>query len=83
MTKITPEELYILAKEVLTEYPIDLTDEPVSIDAYLKLTCYSVIEQFSKLKDEEAEAAFMASITALTLENFLLNLKLLKMQKIE
>ncbi len=83
MTKITPEELYILAKEALAGYNIDLSEQPVSVDAYLKLTAYSVIEQFSKLKDEEAEAAFMASITALTLENFLLNLKLLKMQKIE
>lgn len=79
MTNITPEELFVLAKEVLNEYPIDLTDEPVSIDSYLKLTCFSVLEQFSKLKDEEAEVAYLSSIVALTLENFLLNLKMMKM----
>lgn len=77
-TNITPEQLYELSKEVILEYPIDLTDEPVSVDDYLKLTCYSVLEQFSKLNDGEEECAFLASIVALTLENFLLNLKLMK-----
>lgn len=76
--KITPDQLYELSKEVLIEYPVDLTDEPVSIESYLKLTCYSVLEQFQKLNDSEAEAAMMSSIVALTLENFLLNLKMMK-----
>jgi len=81
MIKITPEELYLLSKEVLNEYPIDLTEEPVSVDSYLKLTCYSVLEQFGKLKDEESQVAMMSAITALTLENFLLNLKMMNMVK--
>lgn len=76
---ITPEQLFELTKEVLKEYPIDLTDEAISTDNYLMISCYSVIEQFQKLKVEDAEIAYLSSITALTLENFLLNLKLLKM----
>lgn len=79
MINITPEQLYELSKEVLSEYNIDLTDESISTDEYLKLTCYSVIEQFQKLKENELEVALLSSVTALTLENFLLNYKMLKM----
>lgn len=78
-TNITPEQLFQLTKECLNEYPIDLTDEPVSTDDYLKLACYSVIEQFQKLDYEEAEIAYITSITTLALENFLLTLKMIKM----
>lgn len=80
-TTITPEQLFLLAKEVLVEYNIDLTDEPVSTDDYLKLTCYSVLEQFQQLNDDEAEEAYLSTIVALVLENFLLNLKMMKMVK--
>lgn len=81
MINITPEQLYDFSKEVLKEYNIDLTDEPISTDEYLKLTCYSVLDQFQQLNDKELEVALISSVTALTLENFLLNYKMLKMVK--
>lgn len=81
MIKITPEELFVLTKEVLSEYNIDLGDQPVSVDDYLKLTCYSVLEQFGKLDGEELHYATISAVTALTLENFLLNLKMMQMVK--
>jgi hypothetical protein len=83
MIKITPEELYEFSKEALKEYSIDLTSESIDTDSFLKLTCFSVLEQFQQLKDKELEVALLSSITALILENFLLNYKMLKVSKNE
>lgn len=75
---ISPDQLFELAKESVKAYSFDLTDESVSTDDYLKMTCYSVLEQFQSLSDEEFEIAALSSITALILENFLLNFKMMK-----
>lgn len=77
--RISPEQLFELSKEALKEYPVDLVDQSVSVDDYLKLTCLSILEQFQQLNDEDAEIGMLSAIVVLTLENFLLNHKLMSM----
>ena len=76
--ELTPELLFELSKEVLTEYPVNHSDLPVDQNEYLKLVCIELLDRYSSLNEEERQIAMISSNIALVLENFLLNLKLLK-----
>ena len=78
---LTPELLFELSKEVLEEYPVTHSDLPVDQDEYLKLVCIELLERYSALTEEDRQIAMLSSNIALVLENFLLNLKLLKQNK--
>lgn len=76
---ITPELLYDLSREVVKEYPIDPMDLDLDEDGYLKLVCFELLEKYSELDGDDRQIAMLSSNVALVLENFILNLKLMRL----
>lgn len=68
-----------LAKEVAKEYHIDFADLSISENEAFNLMASEVFEKFNATKDTDNERLILlATITALTVENFVLNLRLAK-----
>jgi len=66
-----------IAKEVETEDPIDWGVLNISEDDAYRLIALNVVETLShKYDDPMAKEVFLATITKLIVENFVLNLKL-------
>ena len=76
---ITPELLFDLTKEALKEYSVDVSDLEIDENEYLKLVCLELLDRYSTLDDEDRQVAMLAANVSLVLENFILNLKLLKL----
>jgi hypothetical protein len=64
-----------LAKEVETEDPIDWAMVNIDEDAAYRLIALNVINHLN-VNDENSKITMLAVITKLTVENFILNLKL-------
>ena len=73
------EQIVKLAQEVEVEDPIDWGMLEVSEDNAYKLIAMNVVNQFDKYSVHERQI-MIATITKLVVENFVLNLKLKKVQ---
>ena len=71
-----------LAKEVESEDPIDWGMLSIDEENAYKLIAMNVVNQFSKYDISEREV-MIATITKLVVENFVLNLKLQKVQNVD
>ena len=76
---ISIELIYDLSKEVLKGKQIDLGDFSIDENAYLNFAALNVIEYYKTLPDEQQLITALSNITVLMLENFLLEVKILKM----
>lgn len=74
------EELAQLAEEVDIGDPLDWMDLNISKPHAYRMIAASVVEMYANKKDA-TDLAMMAVITHLIVENFVLNLKLLTLQK--
>ena len=72
----TLQQLVELAKESKITDPIDWSHLNVSEDTVYDMIGLSVIEMLDKVEGENAEIIMSASILKLTVENFVLNLRL-------
>jgi len=72
----TLQQLVELAKESKITDPIDWSNLNVSEDTVYDMIGLSVIEMLDKVEGENAEIIMSASILKLTVENFVLNLRL-------
>lgn len=71
------EQLITLAKEVESQDPIDWGMLNIDEDDALKLIALDVLDMFNSYESsDDKEAILLATITALLLENFTLNLKI-------
>lgn len=73
---ISVDELVELAREVESEDPIDWAMLNISEEAAYKMIALSVLERHLELT-ENRELVLLATVVKLTVENFVLNLKLL------
>jgi hypothetical protein len=73
------DQIVKLAQEVEVEDPIDWGMLEVSEDDAYKLIAMNVVNQFDKYSIHERQI-MIATITKLVVENFVLNLKLKKVQ---
>jgi hypothetical protein len=78
---ISIELVYDLSKEVLKGKQIDLSDFSIDENSYLHLAALNVIEYYKTLPEEQQLITALSNITVLMLENFLLEVKILKMLK--
>ena len=72
----TLQQLVELAKESTITDPIDWSNLNLSEDTVYEMIGLSVIEMLDKLEGKDAEIIMSASILKLTVENFVLNLRL-------
>lgn len=72
----TLKQLVELAKESNITDPIDWSNLNVSEDTVYEMIGLSVIEMLDKIEGKDAEIIMSASILKLTVENFVLNLRL-------
>tara|TARA_B100000035_G_scaffold99798_1_gene84684 strand:- start:2241 stop:2480 length:240 start_codon:yes stop_codon:yes gene_type:complete len=72
----TLQQLVELAKESNITDPIDWSNLNVSEDTVYEMIGLSVIEMLDKIEGKDAEIIMSASILKLTVENFVLNLRL-------
>lgn len=71
-----------LAKESSNEYPIDFGDLSISESDAFNLMASEIYEKFNSTKDTDNERLILLSaITTLTVENFVLNLQLMRAAK--
>lgn len=71
------EELVALAKEVEINDPIDWSLLSVDRDSAYRLLGISVLEYISQIDPKLQQTTLLAIVLKLTVENFVLNLKLL------
>ena len=74
---ITVEQLAELAQAVESEDPIDWAMLAISEEAAYKMIATSVLERHISLT-EDRELILLATVVKLTIENFVLNLRLLQ-----
>ena len=72
----TLKQLVELAKESTITDPIDWSNLNLSEDTVYEMIGLSVIEMLDKIEGKDAEIIMSASILKLTVENFVLNLRL-------
>jgi len=72
----TLKQLVELAKESNITDPIDWSNLNLSEDTVYEMIGLSVIEMLDKIEGKDAEIIMSASILKLTVENFVLNLRL-------
>tara|TARA_B100001057_G_scaffold415802_1_gene433521 strand:- start:1036 stop:1275 length:240 start_codon:yes stop_codon:yes gene_type:complete len=72
----TLQQLVELARESNITDPIDWSNLNVSEDTVYEMIGLSVIEMLDKIEGKDAEIIMSASILKLTVENFVLNLRL-------
>ena len=71
-----------MAKEVAKEDPIDFAYLDIEPDQLYLLMASYIVEKYSQYKNtEEGQTIFLATITKLVAENFVLNYKFLKKYK--
>lgn len=71
-----------MAKEVAKEDPIDFSYTDIDRDQIWDLMSSWIVEKYLKYKDtDQGTTIFLATITKLVVENFVLNYKLLKKYK--
>jgi hypothetical protein len=75
---ISIEQLIELAKEVETGDPIDWGMLAIDENQAYNMIALGVLEHFSSLDKDSRETALLASVVKITVENFVLNFKLLK-----
>jgi hypothetical protein len=74
--KPTLRQLIELAKESNITDPIDWTNLNVSEDTVYDMIGLSVMEMLDKIEGKDSDIIMAASILKLTVENFILNLRL-------
>ena len=75
---LTPDLVYALCKEAVPQYPIDWGMLAVDEHSMLKVLSLELLEKFSEMPIDDRQIAMLCSIACLQMENFCLNLKLLK-----
>lgn len=75
------EQLVALAKEIETNDPIDWGMLSINEDNAYTMIASSVLENYLQLQPEERDMMLLATTVKLTVENFVLNLKLLNGSK--
>lgn len=76
-TMISPKQIIELAKEIEAGDPIDWSDLPLQRDAVYNMLGLSVMERVDNAQDQtERELILMASLVKLTVENFVLEMRL-------
>jgi hypothetical protein len=74
---IDPRQVIKLAQEVEQSDPIDWANLPLERDVVYNMLAMSVLEQAYNTEDQDQrEYMLMASLVKLTVENFILELKL-------
>jgi len=72
------EQLVELAKEIETEDPIDFAMLQIDEDTAYALMATSVLEMYLSNDADSRDMILLATVIKLTVENFVLNLKLLQ-----
>lgn len=75
--KISVEELVELAREVDSEDPIDWGMLAIDEEQAYRLIALNLVEIFENVTEQDRDMILMSMIIKLTVENFVLNLKLL------
>jgi hypothetical protein len=78
---ISLELLVDLAKQVELEEPIDWVGMRIDSDTAYKMVASSILEKY--VTGELESTALLASLVKLTVENFVLHLRLLKYKEID
>ena len=82
MNKITVEDLVSLAMEIEIEDPIDWGMLAINEQEAYTLMASTILEKYGPyLEQEYGPTIFLATIIKLTVENFVLNLKIFKLMK--
>jgi hypothetical protein len=72
------EQLIELAKEIEHEDPIDWGTLNIDEDQAFKLLAPSVLENYMSIDEDNRDVMMLSTILKLTVENFVLNVKLLR-----
>lgn len=75
--KVSVDQLIEIAREVETEDPIDWGMLAINEDEAYRLIALNLVEIFENDNDQDQDTVLMSMIVKLTVENFVLNLKLL------
>jgi len=75
--KVSVDQLIEIAREVETEDPIDWGMLAVDEDEAYRLIALNLVEMFENINYQDRDTVLMSMIVKLTVENFVLNLKLL------
>jgi hypothetical protein len=75
--KVSVDQLIELAREVENEDPIDWGMLAVNEDEAYRLIALNLVEIFENVDNQDLDTVLMSMIVKLTVENFVLNLKLL------
>lgn len=75
--KISVDQLIEIAREVETEDPIDWGMLSIDEDEAYRLIALNLVEIFENVNYQDRDTVLMSMIVKLTVENFVLNLKLL------
>jgi len=75
--KVSVDQLIEISREVETEDPIDWGMLAVDEDEAYRLIALNLVEMFENINYQDRDTVLMSMIVKLTVENFVLNLKLL------
>jgi hypothetical protein len=75
--KITVDQLIEIAREIETEDPIDWGMLAIDEEQAYRLIALNLMEMFENIGQQDRDITLMSMIVKLTVENFVLNLKLL------
>lgn len=75
--KVTVDQLIEIAREVETEDPIDWGMLSIDEEQAYRLIALNLVEMFENIGMQDRDITLMSMIVKLTVENFVLNLKLL------
>jgi hypothetical protein len=75
--KVSVDHLIEIAREVETQDPIDWGMLAIDEQQAYRLIALNLVEFFENTNDQDRDTILMSTIVKLTVENFVLNLKLL------
>ena len=75
--KMSVDQLIEIAREVETQDPIDWGMLAIDEQQAYRLIALNLVEFFENTNDQDRDTILMSTIVKLTVENFVLNLKLL------
>jgi len=75
--KVSVDQLIEIAREVETEDPIDWGMLAINENEAYRLIALNLVEIFENVNYQDRDTVLMSMIVKLTVENFVLNLKLL------
>lgn len=75
--KVTVDQLIEIAREVETEDPIEWGMLAIDEQQAYRLIALNLVEMFENIGHQDRDITLMSMIVKLTVENFVLNLKLL------